>query len=467
MSDFKINKPRREWLDALAATGETTFTTQTAQAVAEANGWNGIPLWFRSPDSPFKIGRGVFSIAMYTNGSEPTPAPLPAPPSTIGLKGGMNYPEPAPAPAGVESVPASPVMQMAGAEARIVPEKMDGYVKWGHHKAVATIIGSNEFYPGYVTGLSGNGKTTMIMQAAADMNREIYRVNITRQTDEDDLIGGFRLVNGDTVWVDGPAVVAAKQGAILLLDEIDLGGPALMCLQPLLEGNGIFVKKTGEYVVPAKGFNIFATANTKGKGDETGAFAHTGIMNEAMLDRFPVTMEQPYASEAVEKKILKGKGKIFGVDVAAEDGFITSLVQWANNIRKSYEVGASTEIVTTRRLESILKAFSIFDDRMTAIEMGISRFDEQTKSDMLKLFEKISGEQTPAPEEVVDLATATRVDLTVNYDQRDEAKQHGAKWDATAKKWYTTGENYAAHRSYFDTVQPTAAPEGNDNDCPF
>ena len=456
MSDFTLNKPRREWLDALAATGETTFTTQTAQAVAEENGWNGIPLWFRSPNSPFKIGRGVFNIAMYTNGS-PAPAAPAAPATPVA--------ETAAAPAGVARSSQAPVMLMAGAESRIVPEKMEGYVKWGHHKAVATIIGSNEFYPGYVTGLSGNGKTTMIMQAAADMNREIYRVNITRQTDEDDLIGGFRLVNGDTVWVDGPAVVAAKQGAILLLDEIDLGGPALMCLQPLLEGNGIFVKKTGEYVVPAKGFNIFATANTKGKGDETGAFAHTGIMNEAMLDRFPVTLEQPYASEAVEKKILKGKGKIFGVDVKAEDGFITSLVQWANNIRKSYEVGASTEIVTTRRLESILKAFSIFGDRMTAIEMGISRFDEQTKSDMLKLFEKISGEQTPAPE--VDLTTVPRVDLEVGYNDRETAKQHGAKWDATAKKWYTTGENYAAHREYFDTVQPTAGKQGNENDCPF
>jgi MoxR-like ATPase len=200
------------------------------------------------------------------------------------------------------------------------------------------------------------------------------------------------LLNGDTVWVDGPAVVAAKKGAILLLDEIDLGGPALMCLQPLLEGNGIFVKKTGEYVVPAAGFNIFATANTKGKGDETGSFAHTGIMNEAMLDRFPVTLEQPYPTEAKERDILKGKAKKFGVDADAEENFILSLCTWAANNRKAYEVGATSDIITTRRLESILKAFSIFGDRMTAIEMGISRFDEQAKADLLKLYEKISGE---------------------------------------------------------------------------
>ena len=298
MSDFKLNKPRREWLDALSATGSVRFVTDEALQVANAHGWNGIPLWFRSSSCPFKKGRGFWDISAYVNG-EAAPAAAPAPVT--------------PAPA-VESVPASPVMQMAGAEARIVPEKMEGYVKWGHHKTVATILASGEFYPGYVTGLSGNGKTTMIMQAAADANREIYRVNITAQTDEDDLIGGFRLLNGDTVWVDGPAVVAAKKGAILLLDEIDLGGPALMCLQPLLEGNGIFVKKTGEYVVPAAGFNIFATANTKGKGDETGSFAHTGIMNEAMLDRFPVTLEQPYATEATETKILEGKASNFGVD---------------------------------------------------------------------------------------------------------------------------------------------------------
>ena len=389
-----LNKSRRAWLDALLSTGSTRFNVESADAVASATGRSCIPLWFRANSCEFKVARGQWDISSYANGET---APLPAPPSVIGLKGGANAPTPAPAVESAQSVPtqsAAPVMLMAGAESRIVPEKMKGYVKWGHHKSVATIIASSEFYPVYVTGLSGNGKTTMIMQAAADANREIYRVNITRQTDEDDLIGGFRLVNGDTVWVDGPAVVAAKQGAILLLDEIDLGGPALMCLQPLLEGNGIFVKKTGEYVVPAPGFNILATANTKGKGDETGSFAHTGIMNEAMLDRFPVTLEQPYADPKTETKILEGKASNFGVDAAAEKDFISDLVQWADNIRKTYMAGGMSEIVTTRRLESILKAFSIFGKHTTAIEMGISRFDEQTKSDMIRLYEKISGERT-------------------------------------------------------------------------
>ena len=382
MSNY--NKSRREWLEALSATGSTRFDVAACEAVVAETGRSCIPLWFRANSCDFKVSRGQWDISSFVNGSEPTPAPVAA----------------APAPAAPAApAPVAPVMQMAGAESRIIPDKMPEYVKWGHHSDVERILRSGEFYPIYVTGLSGNGKTTMILQAAANAKRTCFRVNITRQTDESDLIGGFRLVNGDTVWVDGAAILAAKEGAILLLDEIDLGGPALMCLQPLLEGNGIFVKKTGEYVVPAPGFNILATANTKGKGDETGSFAHTGIMNEAMLDRFPVTLEQPYATEAKEKDILSKKASKFGLDAEAVEGYIQSLVTWAGNIRKSYEVGASSDIITTRRLESILKAFAIFGKETKAVEMGISRFDEQTKADFLKLYAKIAGEDAnPEPQ---------------------------------------------------------------------
>ena len=372
MSNY--NKSRREWLEALSATGSTRFDVAACDAVAAETGRSCIPLWFRANSCEFKVSRGQWDISSFVNGSEPAPAPVAA----------------APAPAA--PAPAATVMQMAGAESRIIPDKMPEYVKWGHHSDVERILRSGEFYPIYVTGLSGNGKTTMILQAAANAKRTCFRVNITRQTDKSDLIGGFRLVNGDTVWVDGAAVLAAKEGAILLLDEIDLGGPALMCLQPLLEGNAIYVKKTGEWVTPKAGFTVVATANTKGKGDETGSFAHTGIMNEAMLDRFPVTLEQPYATEAKEKDILSKKASKFGLDAEAISDYIQSLVTWASNIRKSYEVGASTDIITTRRLESILKAFAIFGKELKAVEMGISRFDEQTKADFLKLFEKISGE---------------------------------------------------------------------------
>jgi len=389
-----LNKSRREWLEALSATGSTRFDVNACEEVVSDTGRSCIPLWFRANSCDFKVSRGQWDISSFVNGTSAgrraAPAPVKAPPSVIGLKGGANAPTPA---------PVAPVMQMAGAESRIIPDKMAEYVKWGHHKDIAAILASDEFYPVYVTGLSGNGKTTMILQAAADAGRTCFRVNITRQTDESDLIGGFRLVNGDTVWVDGAAVLAAKEGAILLLDEIDLGGPALMCLQPLLEGNAIYVKKTGEWVTPKPGFTVVATANTKGKGDETGAFAHTGIMNEAMLDRFPVTLEQPYASEAIEKKIITKKAAKFGVDIDAAKNYIESLVTWAANIRKSYEVGASSDIITTRRLESILKAFAIFGKEHKAVEMGISRFDDQTKADFLKLFEKISGEvANPEPQ---------------------------------------------------------------------
>ena len=369
-----LNKSRREWLEALSATGSTRFDVAACEAVVAETGRSCIPLWFRANSCDFKVSRGQWDISSFVNESKP----LPAPPSVIGLKGGANDPTPAPA-------PVAPVMQMAGAESRIIPDKMPEYVKWGHHSDVERILRSGEFYPIYVTGLSGNGKTTMILQAAANAKRTCFRVNITRQTDESDLIGGFRLVNGDTVWVDGAAILAAKEGAILLLDEIDLGGPALMCLQPLLEGNAIYVKKTGEWVTPKAGFTVVATANTKGKGDETGSFAHTGIMNEAMLDRFPVTLEQPYATEAKEKDILSKKASKFGLDAEAVEGYIQSLVTWAGNIRKSYEVGASSDIITTRRLESILKAFAIFG--------------KETKADFLKLYAKIAGEDSnPEPQ---------------------------------------------------------------------
>ena len=392
-----LNKSRREWLEALSATGSTRFDVAACDAVAAETGRSCIPLWFRANSCDFKVSRGQWDISSFVNGTSAGRRAAPSP-----RVDAVATPAPAPAPA-----PATPVMQMAGAESRIIPDKMPEYVKWGHHSDVERILRSGEFYPIYVTGLSGNGKTTMILQAAANAKRTCFRVNITRQTDESDLIGGFRLVNGDTVWVDGAAVLAAKEGAILLLDEIDLGGPALMCLQPLLEGNAIYVKKTGEWVTPKAGFTVVATANTKGKGDETGSFAHTGIMNEAMLDRFPVTLEQPYATEAKEKDILSKKASKFGLDANSVEDYIQSLVTWASNIRKSYEVGASSDIITTRRLESILKAFAIFGKEMKAVEMGISRFDEQTKADFLKLFEKISGESATTETQAQETSDVT------------------------------------------------------------
>ena len=266
------------------------------------------------------------------------------------------------------------------------PEKFNGYVPWGNFNMVKQIIKSDIFYPMFLTGLSGNGKTLMIQEACARLHREYVRANITIETDEDDLIGGFRLLNGETVWHDGPVVTAMKRGAILLLDEIDLASNKIMCLQPVLEGSSIYLKKIGKWVHPAEGFNIIATANTKGQGSEDGRFIGTNIMNESFLERFPVTIEQTYPTNKIEEKILTNElGKQDIVDMP----FVKNLVKWADVIRKSFYEGACDEIISTRRLVHITNAFSIFDDKLKSIAMCISRFDAETKETFLDLYTKV------------------------------------------------------------------------------
>ena len=273
-----------------------------------------------------------------------------------------------------------------------VPDKDPLFVPFGNFSDVESIFKSNMFYPVYVTGLSGNGKTFMIEQAAAKASRELFRVNITVETDEDDLLGGFRLVNGETVWFDGPVVEAMRKGAILLLDEVDLASTKIMCLQPILEGKGVFLKKINEFVECAPGFNIVATANTKGKGDDTGNFIGAGVLNEAFLERFPITVEQEYPTNAVEKKIL---GKVFDKLNISDSEFIDKLVSWADIIRKTYMEGAIDQLITTRRLVHISNAYAIFNmDRMKAITMCVNRFDEETKVAMPDLYTKVDAEAT-------------------------------------------------------------------------
>ena len=268
----------------------------------------------------------------------------------------------------------------------MVPEKFNGFVPWGHFRDIKNIIKSKIFYPIFVTGLSGNGKTLNVSQACAELNREMVRVNITIETDEDDLIGGFRLVNGETKFNLGPVAQAMEKGAVLLLDEIDLASNKIMCLQPVLEGNGIYIKKINRYIKPAPGFTVIATANTKGKGSDDGRFIGTNILNEAFLERFPVTMEQPYPATSTEKKIVLGSMEKYG-KVEAE--FADRLVTWAEVIRKSYFDGAVDELISTRRLDHIVKAFAIFGDRMKAIELCVNRFDEDTKASFMDLYTKV------------------------------------------------------------------------------
>ena len=291
----------------------------------------------------------------------------------------------------------------------LVPSTFDGFVPWGHFKDIKQIVKSGLFYPIFVTGLSGNGKTLMIEQVHADMNKELIRVNITIETDEDDLLGGFRLVNGETKFVPGPVIEAMERGCTLLLDECDLGSNKLMCLQPVLEGKGVYLKKVNKWITPKDGFNVMATANTKGKGSEDGRFIGTNILNEAFLERFAVTIEQPYAAASVEKKIVLGSMKKYGT---VDEDFATNLVTWSEVIRKTFYDGGVDELISTRRLDHIVKAFAIFKDKMKSIEMCVARFDDDTKESFMDLYTKIDAGVNPL-EEVTDIPT---VEQTVSEE---------------------------------------------------
>jgi hypothetical protein len=271
----------------------------------------------------------------------------------------------------------------------LIPDKDDTFVKFGNFNDVKKIIQSRLFYPTFITGLSGNGKTFSVEQACAQLKREMIRVNITIETDEDDLIGGFRLVNGETAWHNGPVIEALERGAVLLLDEIDLASNKILCLQSVLEGKGVFLKKIGRFVKPAPGFNVIATANTKGKGSEDGRFIGTNVLNEAFLERFPVTFEQSYPVPSVEQKILEG----IALDLGVEDcDFCKRLVDWGDIIRKTFYDGGIDEIISTRRLVHIIRAYSIFQDKAKAIQVCVNRFDDETKQAFLELYDKVDAD---------------------------------------------------------------------------
>jgi len=284
----------------------------------------------------------------------------------------------------------------------LVPTKFEGFVEWGHFSTLTKIIKSGLFYPVFITGLSGNGKTLMVEQIHAKFKKELIRVNITIETDEDDLLGGFRLVNGETKFVPGPVIEAMERGCTLLLDECDLGSNKLLALQPVLEGKGVYLKKVNKWVTPKDGFNVIATANTKGKGSEDGRFIGTNILNEAFLERFAITIEQPYPSAAIEKKIVMGAiHKYCSMDTDVDlEGFATNLVTWSEVIRKTFFDGGVDEVISTRRLDHIVKAFAIFGDKMKAIELCVARFDEDTKASFMDLYTKIdSGIEVDGGEE--------------------------------------------------------------------
>ena len=270
----------------------------------------------------------------------------------------------------------------------IVPKKDPVFVSFGNYPDVKNIIKSGQFYPVFITGLSGNGKTMGVTQACAELKKELIRVNITIETDEDDLLGGYRLKDGQTVWQNGPVIEAMERGAVLLLDEIDLASNKIMCLQPILEGSGVFVKKINKFVKPKDGFTVIATANTKGQGSEDGKFIGTNVLNEAFLERFPITFEQSYPTAKIEKKILTNTLKAAG---KTDDKFVDKLTTWADVIRKTYFDGGVDEIISTRRLVHITQAFAIFDNKMKAIQMCTNRFDDDTKNSFVELYTKVDA----------------------------------------------------------------------------
>ena len=355
--------------------GDGAVITKSQKAEAAAKAGVPFPTWFKGEG--FAVGYNAYKL-----------------PS----EGGNVAAPVTDAPAGAEATMVNLVATNMEKQ-NLVPAKFEGFVPWGNFSLIEKVVKSGMFYPIFITGLSGNGKTLMVEEVCAKLNKELIRVNITIETDEDDLLGGFRLVNGETKFVPGPVIEAMERGCTLLLDECDLGSNKLLALQPVLEGKGVYLKKINKWVTPKEGFNVMATANIKGKGSEDGRFIGTNILNEAFLERYAITMEQPYAAAATEKKIIMGAMKKYG-DV--DEGFAKNLITWAEVIRKTFYDGGIDEVISTRRLDHIVKAFAIFGDKMQAIELCVARFDEDTKVSFLDLYTKIDAGILTSEEETTE-----------------------------------------------------------------
>ena len=365
--------------------GTGVFTRRQIIDTAESLGL-GFPAWLVNGRKDLKVDRGVYNLTAMFGGQAVAPVAQPTIPAAQPIEV-------------VETKNPEFVVQakLQVEVDNLVPNKDETFVPFGFYKDLKKVLQGNLFYPIFISGLSGNGKTTMVEQVCANLKREAIRVNISIETDEDDLIGGNTLVDGNVVYREGPVLTAMKRGAVLILDEVDRGSNKLMCLQAILEGKPYFNKKTGETVTPAPGFNIVATANTKGRGSDDGKFISANILDEAFLERFAITVEQEYPTLATEKKIvLKKMERVNNVD----EGFATHLVTWSDVIRKTYYEGAIDELISTRRLEHIVNAFAMFGDKTKAIELCVSRFDADTKQAFIDLYSK--------------------VDPTLNLDEQDE-----------------------------------------------
>ena len=367
---------RNKFLSLIADTGQTSITIKEIVTICDANGMK-VPQWFTKEEEN-RLGRGLYKV----------PNSIVAPVSTtqVNLTAQvLQMPVQSPAPSTMQKI-TNLVTDME--QMNLVPTLYSNYVPFGNFEDLNRIIGSNKFYPVFITGQSGNGKTMSVEQVCAKLKRKFVCISMTPETDESDLLGNYVLMNGEMVWRDGPVTVAARQGAVLCIDEIDYGAQNLSCLQRVLEGKPFLLKKKNEVIAPAAGFTIIATANTKGKGSDDGRFMFTNVLNEAFLERFPITFEQGWAPNTVEKKIVK---KELASEGRADDEFADNLVVWADAVRKTFEDGGCDEVISTRRLVHIAKAYGIFGDRLKAIQYCLNRFDEDTKASFLDLYTKVDA----------------------------------------------------------------------------
>ena len=396
-----LNLKQKEFVDyALKTFGTNELTTAQLKEANAHFGCKYAPQWLIK-NQDYKVGKSLFKLPSENEDKVSSAKITPT--------------EKVLTPATSKNEAAYVVSSLVG---DIVPKKDSTFVSFGNYPDLKSIIKSKIFYPVFITGLSGNGKTFGVTQACAENRRELIRVNITIETDEDDLLGGYRLKDGQTVWQNGPVIEAMERGAVLLLDEIDLASNKIMCLQPILEGSGVYVKKINKFVKPADGFTVVATANTKGQGSDDGKFIGTNVLNEAFLERFPITFEQSYPSAKVEEKILVNTMGNYG---KVDKEFCKKLVTWADVIRKTYFDGGVDEIISTRRLVHIVQAFNIFKgNKMKSIEVCVNRFDDDTKNSFMELYSKVdagaSAEQIAEDNRQADISSQMNEDDDASDD---------------------------------------------------
>jgi len=389
-----LNTKQQQFVDyAVEKFGSNELTVAQLKEANTKFGCKYAPQWLIK-NTDYKVGKGLFQLPTESDGSSA---------KTSGTAEKV-LPQ--------ETINTEAAYVVSSLTGNIVPAKDPSFVSFGNYPDLKSIVRSNMFYPVFITGLSGNGKTFGVTQACAEAKKEMIRVNITIETDEDDLLGGYRLKDGQTVWQNGPVIEAMERGALLLLDEIDLASNKIMCLQPILEGSGVYVKKINKFVKPKNGFNVVATANTKGQGSDDGKFIGTNVLNEAFLERFPITFEQKYPTANIEQKILINSLKSAG---KKDDDFAKKLVTWADVIRKTYFDGGVDEIISTRRLVHIVQAFGIFNNKMKAIEVCTNRFDDDTKNSFSELYQKVDAGATA--EQISE--EARQADMKSQMDDND------------------------------------------------